>query len=81
MSISGLNVKDFHVRVYNNTQVKVAGRPIGVSTTGANNEVNVSVPIYVEANAGDKIRFEIMSADGSDPTVDDGLFAMFYLHS
>ena len=80
LSISGLNTKDFHVRVYNNTQTRVEGRPVGISTKGANDEVNVCVPIYIEATAGDAIQFEIMSADGSDPTVDDGLFVITYLH-
>jgi len=80
LSISGLNGKDFHVRVYNNTQARVEGRPIGISTTGANNEMNVSVPIFIEGTAGDEIQFEIMSTDGSDPVVDDGIFIIAYLH-
>ena len=80
VSISGLNGKDFHVRVYNNTQTRVEGRPIGISTTGANNEMNISVPVYIEATAGDEIQFEIMSADGTDPVVDDALFWISYLH-
>ena len=80
VSISGLNGKDFHVRVYNNTQARAEGRPIGISTTGANNEMNISVPVYIEATAGDEIQFEIMSADGSDPVVDDALFWISYLH-
>jgi len=80
VSISGLNGKDFHVRVYNNTQIRVEGRAIGISTTGANNEMNVVIPIYVEGTASDEIQFEIMSADGSDPVVDDALFWLAYLH-
>ena len=80
LSISGLNGKDFHVRVYNNTQTRVEGRPIGISTTGAGNKMNVCLPIYIEATAGDEIQFEIMSADGTDPVVDDGLFHMAYIH-
>lgn len=80
LSISALTGKDFHVRVYNNTQVRVEGRPIGVSTTGAGNEMNVCVPIYIEGTAGDDIQFEIMSADGTDPDVDDGIFIITYLH-
>jgi hypothetical protein len=80
LSISGLNTKDFHVRLYNNTQTAVMGRAIGVSTTGANNEVNVALPLYIEADAGDQLQFEISSVDGSDPTVDDGLFIITYLH-
>ena len=80
LSISGLNGKDFHVRVYNNTQDAVAGRAIGISTTGDGNEMNVCVPLYIEATAGDAIQFEIMSTDGTDPDVDDGLFYFAYLH-
>ena len=80
LSISALNGKDFHVRIYNNTQIRVEGRPIGISTTGANNEMNVCVPIYIEATAGDDIQIEIMSADGTDPVVDDALFVLKYLH-
>ena len=80
LSLSAINGKDFHVRIYNNTQAAVMGRPIGISTTGASNEMNVCVPIYIEADAGDDIQFEIMSADGTDPVVDDGLFVIKYLH-
>lgn len=80
ISLSGLNGKDFHVRVYNNTQTRVEGRPIGISTTGANNEMNVCIPIYIEGTASDAFQFEIMSADGTDPVVDDGLFTLTYLH-
>jgi len=80
ISISALNGKDFHVRVYNNTQAREEGRPIGISTTGANNEMNVCVPLYIEATAGDEFQFEIMSADGTDPKVDDALFSLAYLH-
>lgn len=80
LSISATSQRDFHVRVYNNTQARVEGRPIGISTTGANNEVNVCVPIYIEATAGDTFQFEIMSTTGDDPDVDDGLFYLAYLH-
>ena len=81
LSLSAINGKDFHVRVYNNTQARVEGRPIGISTTGAGNEMNVSVPIYIEGTAADAIQFEIMSTDGTDPVVDDGIFVIAYLHS
>lgn len=80
LSISGVSTKDFHVRVYNITQAQVDGRPIGISTTGAANEVNVVLPIYIEAVENDKFQFEIMSADGSDPVVQDALFIIKYLH-
>ena len=80
LSISALNGKDFHVRIYNNTQTAACGRPIGISTTGAGNEMNVAIPVYIEGTAADAIQFEIMSADGTDPDVDDGLFILTYLH-
>ena len=80
LSISAINGKDFHVRVYNKTQISVEGRPIGISTTSTGNEMNVSVPIYIEATAGDEIQFEIQSADGTDPVVDDAIFILSYLH-
>ena len=80
LSISAINGKDFHVRVYNNTQTRVEGRGIGISTTGAGNEMNVCVPIHIEGTAGDEIQFEVMSADGTDVVVDDGLFTLAYLH-
>jgi len=81
LSLSALNGKDYHVRVYNNTLPGVMGRPIGISATGAGNEMNVCVPIYIEAAALDAIQFEIMSADGTDPTIDDALFYFNFLHS
>ncbi len=80
VSISASNGKDFHVRCYNTTQTAVCGRPIGISTTGAGNEMNISVPFYVEATKGDVIRFELSSADGTDGVVDDGIFIINYLH-
>lgn len=80
LSLSAVTGKDFHVRVYNNTQAQVEGRAIGISTSGASNEVNVCIPIYIEAAAGDDIQFEIMSADGTDPVIDDAVFWMSYLH-
>ena len=80
ISISGLNGKDFHIRCYNVTQSKVMGRQMGISTTGAGNEMACPVPLYVEADAGDVIRFEVNSDDGTDPVFDDGIFFLTYLH-
>jgi len=80
ITISAINGKDFHIRVYNVTQAAAEGRDIGISTTGAGNEMNVTVPIYIEATAGDVIRFEVSSADGTDAILDDGIFILTYLH-
>ena len=80
LDLSALNGKDFHIRVYNNTQTAVEGRPMGISTTGAGNKMNVTLPLYIEATAGDALQFEISSADGTDPVVDDAIFVLVYLH-
>ena len=80
LSVSATMGKDFHIRVYNNTQARVEGRPIGGSTTGAGNEVPIPLPLYIEGTAGDEIQFEIMSADGTDPVIDDALFTILYVH-
>ena len=80
ITVSASNGKDFHVQVYNNTQTRVEGRPIGVSSTGAGNEMNVTLPIYIEGTAGDEFQFMIACADATDAVVDDGLFVLTYLH-
>jgi len=80
ISMSSLNTKDFHIRCYNTTQASVMGVALGISTRGANDEVTLTIPIYVEDNAMDVIRFEISSADGTDPVIEDGVFILTYLH-
>ena len=69
MTISGLNGKDFQVRVYNITQAKQQGYVIGASTTGAGNYTNITLPLYLEADAEDSFRMEVTcNTDASDPT-------------
>ena len=80
MTISGLNGKDFHIRVYNVTQSAVMGFPLGISTTGTGNEMLFSMPIYIEADAGDILQLQINSTDGTDPILDDAVFYISYLH-
>ena len=80
ISLSALPSKDFHIRATNDTQALIQGYEIGVSTIGDNSEVNVSLPLYIEANANDVIKFEIQSDDGTNPTVDDAVFYIIYLH-
>lgn len=80
MTVSGLTGKDFHVRVFNVTQNTVMGFPLGISTTGAGNFMLLSMALYLECDAGDELRLEINSADGSDPTLNDAVFYIAYLH-
>lgn len=80
LTISALNGKDFHVRLYNTTQSQVAGFPLGISTTGAGNEMQCTVPIYMEATANDVYEMQINSTDGTDPILDDAIFYVQYLH-
>lgn len=80
LTISGLNGKDFHLRIYNVTQARVEGYSLGISTTGAGNEMSISIPVYIEATAGDVLAMQINSTDGADPILDDGLFYLTYLH-
>ena len=80
ISISALNGKDFHVRIYNVTQGAIAGFPVGISTTGAGNKMSLSMPIYIEAKAKDVLQLQINSTDGTDPVLDDAIFYITYIH-
>lgn len=81
ISLSGLNGKDFQIRLYNITQAAQMGYVIGVSTTSVNNFVNISLPLYIEANAGDQMRMEVRcTTDASDPTLRSAVFYISYLH-
>ena len=81
ISFSALNTKDFHVRVYNLTQARQEGYALGISTKGANDEVNITVPLYLEITAGDAIRFEIQSDDSTNPVMQDAIFIIDFLHN
>ena len=81
MTLSGLNGKDFQIRIYNTTQATQMGYIIGATTTGASNYTNITLPIYIEADAGDSFRMEVQcTTDGSDPTFRSAVFEMHYLH-
>ena len=81
MSISGLNGKDFELRVYNITDSVIAGYHMGVSTSGAGNYTNITLPFYLEADAGSQFRLEVRcTTDASDPTFAHAIFYMAYLH-
>lgn len=80
LTVSGIAGKDFHVRVYNVTQGRVEGFEMGISTTGAGNEMEASLPLYIEGTAGDVLQLQINSTDGTDPILDDAVFYVTYLH-
>ena len=81
MTLSGLNGKDFQIRFYNITQATQMGYVIGASTTGATNYTNITLPLYLELNAGDQLRLETTClTDASDPTFRSAVFYIAYLH-
>jgi len=82
MTLSGLTGKDFHIRVYNITQTAQAGYIQGISTTGATNFANVTLPLYIEANAGDTFRMEVQctTAAVGNPIFEHAVFYLQYLH-
>jgi len=80
LTISALNGKDYHIRIQNITQTKTEGYPLGISTTGAGNEMALSIPLFLDVNAGDILQMQIKSTDGTDCKLDDAVFYINYLH-
>ena len=81
MTLSALQGKDYQIRLYNITQASQMGYEIGATTTGAGNYTNITLPLYVEANAGDQMRMEIQcTTDGTDPVLRSAVFYLSYLH-
>ena len=80
LTVSALNGKDYFLRVYNVTQSKEMGYHIGASTTGAGNYTTISLPLYLEINAGDELQLQIKCTDGTDPIMRNCVFYIAYLH-
>jgi len=81
ITISALTGKDYHIRLYNITQAAQVGYYVGVSTTGATNQVTASLPLYIEADAGDQLRMEINCITSATNVVaDNAVFYLTYLH-
>jgi len=80
ITFEGLNQQDFLFRIYNVTQTAQAGYQIGATGLGANNYVNVSIPIYLEATAGDHYQFQVYQVNGNDATFYNAIFHISYLH-
>jgi len=53
LTFSASNGKDYQIRIYNITQATQMGYLIGATTTGSTNFTNITLPVYIEADAGD----------------------------
>ena len=80
ITFSALATKNYKIRLRNITQNKTMGYVIGVTTTGATNFTNVSLPIYIEANAGDVLQMQMRCEDATDPKLRSSVFWLNYLH-
>ena len=80
LTFSGGNGKDYLFRIYNLTQVEVAGYVIGASGAGDGNYTNACIPLYLEANAGDHYQMQIYEVDGTNATMRNAIFYLAYLH-
>ena len=72
--------RDFHIRVYNVTQARVEGFALGASTTGTGNKTAITLPLYLEASAGDVFEMQMQGGASYTPTIHDGQFVLTYLH-
>ena len=79
LTITGGNSKDFKFRIYNVTKDEVMGYHIGASTT-ISNYTNISIPLYLECDAGDHLQVQAWSLAGDDPTLRSSIFYISYLH-
>ena len=80
VTFEGGQSKDYIFRIYNVTQSAQAGYKIGATGQGNGNYTNVTVPIYLEANAGDTFQFQVYTADGTDADFINSIFELHYLH-
>lgn len=75
---TGGNSKVFFFRAYNVTQ---DGASPGFPVVGKGADaVTLTMPNYFEATTGDRLILQVMSADGSDFTLNDILFTIMYVH-
>lgn len=80
VTFEGVNTKDYLFRIYNVTQSAVSGYHIGTTGKGSNNYSNVSIPIYIEATAGDHFQLQVYQVTGSDAMFLNAIFNLAYLH-
>ena len=80
LTFSALADKNYKMRLRNITQSKTMGYVIGISTTGVTNFSNVTLPLYIEANAGDVLQMEMRCGDSTDPKLRSAVFYISYHH-
>lgn len=82
ISLSGSNGDDYFFRIWNINKQETAGFIIGATTTGANNFLNVAMPVYLEDDVGDSFVMQVMNnKNDNDPTIRNGIFEVHYLHN
>jgi len=79
ITITGGNSKDFKFRIYNVTKAEQMGYDIGASTT-VSNYTNISLPMYIECDAGNVLQVQAWCLAGDDPTLRSSIFYITYLH-
>jgi len=77
ITFSGGNGNDYDFRVWNITQSKQEGYDMGASGTGANNYVNVSIPLHANVTAGDELILQAVNKSASNEIVIRS--AIFYM--
>lgn len=80
LTFSGINGKDYCIRVWNITQNIQMGFKQCASTLSTSNFVNLSMPLYLECNAGDQLRLEMDEPSNSSPILLDCMFYINYIH-
>ena len=80
-TFNGTAQKEYRFRLWNITQARQEGYSQGVTGNGANNYVQISLPVYVEATAGDLFRFEVQNISGDEDIEFHGaIFKLIYVH-
>jgi len=78
---NGLNGQDFEVCIYNVRKAAMEGFCLGVSTTGAANDIPFTMPLHMDVAAGDSLIMQMRCTSGAQTlTVEDGIFTVWYKH-
>lgn len=82
ITFSGGNGVDWGLRLYNITQATVEGFPIRTTTSGAANYATLTLPLYADVLANDKLQIQMVNySDSTDPTIVSGVCRIVYLHN
>ena len=72
--------KDYHLRIYNLTQDTQMAYVVSASGLGVGNYQCLSLPLYIECDAGDQLQFEVMEDNDTAMTLVNCVFYINYLH-